>query len=118
LSTDASFAEFARDQFSQVAPCRINKMFGEYGLYLSLGGVEKIVALICDNRVFVKQLPENAALAARQGLVEGLPFSKAKPHWALDDAMEDRGFLQAFAVATFDALPVAKPKSKSNSKQI
>jgi hypothetical protein len=45
-------------------------------------------------------------------LAEGLPFSKAKPHWALDDAMEDSPFLRSFAIATFDALPLPKPKPK------
>ena len=40
---------------------RAARMFGEYGLYLD----DRVIALICDDTLFLKNIPEAAALLTR-----------------------------------------------------
>ena len=50
MASDQSFVEFIVDQIENAGEVTFKKMFGEYGLYCG----DKIVALICDNQLFVK----------------------------------------------------------------
>jgi DNA transformation protein len=50
MATSRSTTEFILDQLSAVPNVRVRKMFGEYALYCD----EKVVALICDDQLFVK----------------------------------------------------------------
>jgi TfoX/Sxy family transcriptional regulator of competence genes len=50
MATDLEFMEFLADQMAGVGEISYRKMFGEYAVYC--GG--KVVALVCDNRLFVK----------------------------------------------------------------
>lgn len=86
---------------------RTRKMFGEYCVYLD----EKPVALVCDDRLFLK--PTAAGRELLPGAAEEPPYPGAKPHlvvppelWADGDAM---GRLLR---ATFEALPKPKPRKK------
>lgn len=85
-------------------------MFGEYALYLD----GKVLVLICDNSVFLKPLPANAALAT--GLPQGSPYPGAKAHWVLDELLEDRDRLQEILQVTADAPPAPKPKTQKAAK--
>lgn len=54
-------------------------MFGEYALYAD----GKVVALVCDDRLFVKILPASAEL---EGLCElGPPYPGAKLHYIVEE---------------------------------
>ena len=81
------------------------KMFGEYGLYLE----GKVIALICDDTLFLKNLPAAAALLP--GAATGLPYPGAKPHLVADPWLDDPDTLAAAARAVADALPAPKPKT-------
>jgi TfoX/Sxy family transcriptional regulator of competence genes len=59
------------------------KMFGEYALYLDA----KVVALICDDTLYVKPLPAALALLGDTDLVP--PYPGAKPHIRVTDALDD-----------------------------
>jgi DNA transformation protein len=50
MSTQASTIEYILDQLSSVPGVRARKMFGEYALYCG----DKVVALVCDDTLFVK----------------------------------------------------------------
>ena len=50
MASDLDFVEFVADQIEDHCDVTYLKMFGEYALY-SKG---KVVALICDNQLFVK----------------------------------------------------------------
>lgn len=80
------------------------KMFGEYALYLD----GKVVALICDDRLFVKPLPEARALLA--GAEEAPPYPGAKPHLVADAWLDEPDVLAEALRAVAAALPM--PKSR------
>ena len=50
MATDLNVVKFVSDQIDDSCDVSYRKMFGEYALY-SKG---KVVALVCDNQLFVK----------------------------------------------------------------
>jgi TfoX/Sxy family transcriptional regulator of competence genes len=50
MATDKSFVEFIADQIEHVGQITFKQMFGEYALYCE----GKVVALVCDNQLFIK----------------------------------------------------------------
>ncbi len=80
------------------------KMFGEYALYL--GG--KVVALVCDDSLFVKDLPVARALLPDAPLAP--PYPGAKLHLVADGWLDDPETLTAAVTALAAALPAPKPK--------
>ncbi len=80
------------------------KMFGEYALYLD----GKVVALVCDNHLFVKPTAEGRALLGTVN--EQVPYPRGKPHFLIGDDIDDRELLQRLLALTARALPVPKPK--------
>ena len=59
MATSRSTTEFILDQLSAVPNVRVRKMFGEYALYCD----EKVVALICDDQLFVKTVRDRIQFA-------------------------------------------------------
>lgn len=84
------------------------KMFGEYGLYLD----GRVVALICDDTLYLKNLAPAAALLP--GAALGLPYPGAKPHLVADPWLDEPEVLAAAALAVAEALPAPKPKKPRN----
>ena len=80
------------------------KMFGEYAVYLD----GRVVALICDDRLYLKDLPAARALLA--GAETGAPYPGAKPHLIADDWLDDPDTLAAAAHALAAVLPPPKPR--------
>lgn len=83
-------------------------MFGEYGLYFG----DKIFALICDNKLFVK--PTAAGKEYIGDLVEAPPYPGAKPSFLIEDKIEDRIWLKELVHLTVKELPDPKPKKNKN----
>lgn len=81
------------------------RMFGEYALYVDA----KVVALVCDDQLFVK--PTEAARALLTQVQEGQPFPGAKAWWLLDAELDEPGLLGVLLNATAAALPPPKPKT-------
>jgi TfoX/Sxy family transcriptional regulator of competence genes len=50
MATDAEFVQYVVDQAAGAGAITYRKMFGEYALYAD----GKVVALVCDNKLFVK----------------------------------------------------------------
>jgi len=83
------------------------KMFGEYGIYHA----GKMVALICDDTVFVRPIPEAAAYLGTAS--EGLPYPGAKPHFRIEaDQWEDADWLWGLIALMAQNLPEPKPKAR------
>jgi TfoX/Sxy family transcriptional regulator of competence genes len=80
------------------------KMFGEHAVYF--GG--KVVALLCDDRLFVKPTP--GAVVMLPDAPEAAPYPGARPHLVADGAMDDPDLLMAVLQAAADDLPTPKPK--------
>ncbi len=81
------------------------KMFGEFALYCD----GKLVALICDDRLFVKPTPVGRELA---GAVEDVsPYDGAKPCMLIPpDRWKDGAWLSRLLSASASALPTPKRK--------
>ena len=104
MATDQDFVDFLVDQMGDVGVVRSKKMFGEYALYCG----EKVVALVCDNQLFVK--PTEAGRAFIGTPVEAPPYPGAKNSFRIDDAFEDRAWISELIRITARELPAPKPQ--------
>lgn len=87
-------------------------MFGEYGLYLD----GKMVALVCDDQLFVKPTPGGRAYAPDAG--EGSPYPGAKPHLQIDvDRLDEPEWLAELIHITAGELPAPKPRRPRADKR-
>jgi DNA transformation protein and related proteins len=105
MASDHDFVQHVCDQLRGLPGLSHRRMFGEYAVYV--GG--KVVALVCDNRLFVK--PTDAGRSLLGTPVEAPPYPGAKPHFVLDEHLDDRDLLSAVVRATEAALPAPKPKN-------
>ncbi len=88
-------------------------MFGEYALYCG----DKVVALVCDNQLFVKLTPPGKALVG-PGYQEGEAYPGAKPSMLIGaDLIEDGERLGELVRVTAAALPPPKPKQRGKRRR-
>ena len=104
MASDQDYVDYIRDQAAPVVVISYRKMFGEYALYLD----GKVVALVCDNRLFVKPTAEGRALLGT--VTEQVPYPRGKPHFLIADDIDDRELLQRLLMVTARALPMPRPK--------
>ncbi len=84
------------------------KMFGEYALYCD----GKVVALVCDNQLYVK--PTESGRAYIGEVVEAPPYPGAKMYFQIQDAFENAEWIGGLIKKTAQELPIpGKRKSKS-----
>jgi TfoX/Sxy family transcriptional regulator of competence genes len=110
MSSQLSFVEHICDQARDAAPISFRKMFGEYAIYQN----GKVVALVCDDQLFLK--PTTAARTLLPAVVESPPYPGAKPCLVISDFVDDRGLLSQLFRITSDALPAPKPKTRRRAK--
>ncbi len=106
MSSDPGFVEFVRDQAGNAAEITTRKMFGEWAIYSG----RKVVALVCDDRLFVK--PTVAGRAFIGEPVESPPYAGAKPYFLIEDRLDDREWLAELIRLTEQELPAPKPRPK------
>ena len=111
MATRADFASHVVDLLALGARVDIKKMFGEYALYIDT----KVVALLCDDQVFVK--PTEAVKARGVSLPEGQAYPGSKPYWQADELLDDPEILRDLLLATAAALPLPKPKTPKTPKR-
>jgi TfoX/Sxy family transcriptional regulator of competence genes len=102
MASELSFVEYVCEQAQLAGALSYKKMFGEYALYLD----SKVVALICENQVFLKPTAEGRALLG--DVIEAAPYPGAKPQLRLGDELDDRDLLKRLFLATALGLPKAK----------
>ncbi|MFZ1626612.1 MAG: TfoX/Sxy family protein [Candidatus Moraniibacteriota bacterium] len=106
MATSASTIEYIVDQLADVPGIRTRKMFGEYALYVGA----KVVALICDDMLYVKPTPEGRAYAAG-AYTEAPAYPGARLSLAMsDDFVDNRERIAELIRLTEAALPEPKPK--------
>jgi len=110
MASDLSFVEFITDQLSDQCALSFRKMFGEYALYLN----GKVVALVCDNQLFVK--PTAAGKEFIGDFTEAPAYVGAKPSLLILDQIEDAEWLSQLMIITERELPIPRPKKKKKSK--
>lgn len=107
MATKQSTIEYIEDQLTGL-DVSSRKMFGEYALYC--GG--KVVALICDDTLFVKITDAGKAYVGAY-YQEGAAYPGAKPSMRInEDLIDDREWLQELIRITFENLPEPKRKAK------
>jgi TfoX/Sxy family transcriptional regulator of competence genes len=109
MASDLEFVQHVCDQVRGAGEVTYRKMFGEYAIYLR----GKVVALVCDNQLFVK--PTDAGRALLDRPTEGAPYPGAKPHLVLDEYLDDSELVSEVFRVTEEALPVPKPRKKKGS---
>ena len=113
MSTSQGTIDFLLDQLSGLAGVHARKMFGEYALYCG----DKVVALVCDNQLFVKLTPPGKALVG-PSYQEGEAYPGAKPSILIGaDLIEDDERLCELVRITAAALPPPKPKRTRKRKR-
>ncbi len=110
MASDREFVEYVCDQLGGAGRIAYRKMFGEAAVYCE----GKVVALVCDNQLFVKPTPGGRAIIGR--VVEGLPYPGAKPWFLIEDRLDDREFLARLIRVTHAELPLPKPKKPKARK--
>ena len=110
MASDLDFVKYVVDQIENAGSISYRKMFGEYALY-SAG---KVVALICDNQLFVKATEAGKSFIG--DVIEAPPYPGAKLSFLIDEQLEDREWISSLIRLTEKELPVPKPKRKSKKK--
>ena len=111
MASDLKFVEFITDQISDECEISFRKMFGGITLY-SKG---KVVALICDNQLFVK--PTNAGKEYIGDFIEAPAYPGARPSLLIQDQIDNAEWLSKLILITEKELPKPKPKVKKKSKK-
>jgi len=112
MSTTCDFVDFVVEQSGLGSLLTYKKMFGEYALYID----NKVVALACDNSLFVKPTP--VTLEIIKPLAKKPPYPGAKPYIVADELLDDTDNLKKLLLATADVLPPPKQRvKKKKSKQ-
>ncbi|MCX6250182.1 MAG: TfoX/Sxy family protein [Bacteroidetes bacterium] len=106
MASDKSFVDFIVDQIENAGQITYKKMFGEYALYCE----GKVVALVCDNQLFVK--PTISGRAFIGNVIEAPPYVGAKTSFLIDDRVEDREWISNLIRITYKELPEQKIKKK------
>lgn len=106
MASDQTFVDFIVDQIENAGEITAKKMFGEYGLYSG----EKLFALICDDKLFIK--PTQAGRAFIGDVVEAPPYPGAKSSFLIEEKVEDRTWLSELVRISVAELPAPKPKKK------
>ncbi len=110
MASDQTFVDHVCEQAGLGALLSYRKMFGEYALYLD----GKVVALVCDNQLFLKPTPQGRQLLG--SVNEQAPFPGAKPKFLLADELDNPETLRRLFTTTAAALPPPKPKSTAKPK--
>jgi DNA transformation protein and related proteins len=112
MATRQETIDFLLDQVAGAGEVNARKMFGEYALYCD----GKVVALVCDDTLFVKITEPGKAFVGDR-YAEGAPYPGAKPWMHIPEEMfDDREWLSNLLQVTADALPLPHPK-KPKKKQ-
>lgn len=103
MASSVKTVEWFVKQISGAGEITAKKMFGEYGIYCD----GKIVALVCDDQVFIKRTEAGYAFWGEHE--EAPPYQSAKPLMVLsEDEMHDKLRMAELIRITFSHLPKQK----------
>ncbi|MFZ2199323.1 MAG: TfoX/Sxy family protein [Microgenomates group bacterium] len=112
MSTSSDTIIYLSDQLTSLGSrIRTRKMFGEYAMYCD----EKVVALICDDQVFVK-ITDSGKKFVGVNYQEGFPYPGAKPAMLIGgEIIENKDAFCELINHTALALPTMKPKPSKHT---
>jgi len=107
MATQKETIEFIIEKLRDPKRFAARAMFGEYALYAD----GKVVALVCDDQLYVKITPESAAL--EDVCEKGPPYPGARPHYIVtEEQLSQIDDLREILVNISAALPEKKKKVK------
>lgn len=110
MASDPMTVTYIVDQSGLGARLECKRMFGEFALYLNT----KVVAFVCDNKLFLK--PTEAGRALLGTPIEAPAYPGSKNYFLLEQELEDPTLLRRAFEVTESALPLPKPKSAPRHK--
>jgi TfoX/Sxy family transcriptional regulator of competence genes len=112
MASSQSTVDFILEQIARAGAVSAKKMFGEYGIYC--GG--KMVALVCDDKLFVKPTAAGAKFVGP--CAEGSPYPGAKPCLLIpEEKWDDSKWLSQVIQLTSSELPLPKKKPSRAKKK-
>jgi DNA transformation protein and related proteins len=111
MASDKNQLDFVLEQIGPAGGVTAKRMFGEYGIYCD----GKIVALLCDNQLFVK--PTNRGRAYIHSPVEAPPYPGAKSYFLIEDKLEDRGWISGLIRLTAEELSLPTKQAEKPLKR-
>ena len=111
MATQKETVEFLLAKLRQPARLSARAMFGEYALYAD----GQVVALICDDQLYVKILPASQELETF--CEKDAPYPGAKPCYLITERLDDREWLTELIVITARELPLPKPRTDPKRKR-
>lgn len=115
MASQTSTMDYIVEQIETAGTVTARKMFGEYAIYCN----ERLVALVCDDKLFVK--PTVAGRAFIGQVTEAPPYPGAKPYFFISgERWEDRVWLSTLVKVSAAELPlpVKKTPTKSPKKRL
>ena len=106
MATTKDYLDYVLERLPEPEAARCRKMFGEYMVYVN----ERPVLTLCDNRVFVKKLPQVAVLMADAEC--GYPYEGAKEAYLLD--LGDDARIDALLPMLVEHTPLPRPRKKKS----
>jgi TfoX/Sxy family transcriptional regulator of competence genes len=110
MASDLEFVKYICGQMGTAGQITFHKMFGEFAIYCE----GKVVALVCDDQLFVKPTPGGRSVAG--SIEEAPPYPGAKPYFLIGDRIDDREWLSNLIRVTGSGLPEPKPKKPKTKK--
>ena len=110
MSSTAAFVAWVSEQISAAGLINSRKMFGEYAIYCD----DKVVALVCDDQLFVKIT--DAGRAHVDDIAEAPPYPGAKNYFLITDELDDREWISQLIRITARALPPPKAKKQNKTR--
>ena len=111
MASNIDTVQYIVDQAGLGRRISFRKMFGEYALYVD----GKVVALICDDQLFLKPTP--AGLQLLGDVVEAPPYPSARNYYLLESELDDPERLNAALQVTAAALPEPNPRQSGPRKE-
>ncbi|MDO5509481.1 MAG: TfoX/Sxy family protein [Weeksellaceae bacterium] len=106
MASEQKFVDYILDQLSGVENIWTRKMFGEYALYSN----EKIFALVCDNKLYIKPTIEGKKFAGDVEMAP--PFPGAKDNILVEEKLDDAAWLCGLVNASLPELSAPKKRAK------
>ncbi|MBR8033735.1 TfoX/Sxy family protein [Burkholderia vietnamiensis] len=101
MASHQGTVDFIVEQSALAGTVSTRKMFGEYGIHCD----GKMVALVCDDRLFVKPTPDGHAFLG--ACEQAPPYPSAKPHLVVaGERWDDREWLSTLIRITAAQLPM------------
>ena len=107
MATQKETIEFILEKLGGLKRFTARAMFGEYALYAD----GKVVALVCDDQLYVKILPASKEL--EKECEKGEPYPGAKPYYVVEEAQVSHlESLPDILLNIARSLPAKKKKTK------